>query len=108
MATFTIKEGDTSPSIQITAQDSDGNAVDCTGATGRFHMTRFDAVATKIDAAATLVTAASGVWRYDWAVGDTDAPGVYEAELEVTYADATVETFPNGEQTIVNVVEAQA
>ena len=30
-----------------------------------------------------------------WASGQTDAPGRYQAEFEVTYSDGAVETFPN-------------
>jgi hypothetical protein len=49
----------------------------------------------KIDTAATVVTAASGIVRYDWLAADTDTAGTFQAEFEVTYSDGKIETFPN-------------
>ena len=91
---FTIKQNDTSPALQATLKDANGDAVDVTGATIRFHM-RDDEGTVKVDAAGAIVTAASGIIEYNWLAADTDTVGVYEAEFEVTYADSTVETFPN-------------
>jgi len=41
------------------------------------------------------VTPLSGLVRYNWQAADTATVGSYQVEFEVTYADATVETFPN-------------
>lgn len=35
-----------------------------------------------------------GVVRYEWAVGDTDRYGAFDAEWIVTYSDGREETFP--------------
>jgi hypothetical protein len=48
-----------------------------------------------INADAVIVTADQGLVRYDWDAADTNAIGSFQAEFEVTYADTTVETFPN-------------
>lgn len=104
MSTFFIKRNDTGPSIQGTLERPNGTAVDLTGATVRFHM-RFKNGATKVDAAATIVTAASGIVKYPWIAADTDTAGYYQAEWEVTYADSSVETFPNYEFQTVQVYE---
>ncbi len=104
MATFSIKRNDTSPSLLTTLTDAAGTAVDLTGATVRFHMN--DLAGTNVvDAAVTVVTAASGIVRYDWDAADTAAAGLHRAEFEVTYSDSTVETFPNDGFLMVNVLE---
>ena len=32
---------------------------------------------------------------YQWLAGDTDTPGVFQVEIEVTFSDETVATFPS-------------
>lgn len=92
---FNIKQNDTSPSIQTTLLDGNGLVVDITGNLGvTFHM-RNAAGTVVIDTAATVVTAASGVVRYDWIAADTATAGTFQAEFEVTYSDGKIETFPN-------------
>ena len=93
--TFYIKQNDTSPSMAATLKDANDAAIDLTGATVRFHMRAVGASQVTVDAAATLVTPASGTVRYDWQADDTDTVGSYQAEFEVTYADGSIETFPN-------------
>lgn len=98
MATFTIKKNDTSPALEYTLSP----AVDLTGASVRFHM-RSRGGALKVDAAASITTPTPGIVQYDFLAVDTDTVGTYEAEFEVTYADNTIETFPNSGYLIVNI-----
>jgi hypothetical protein len=93
--TFYIKQNDTSPAISGTCTDADGNAIDLTGASVRFHMRAKSDGTTKVDAAGAVISAAAGTIKYAWAAADTDTNGRYEAEFEITYADSSVETFPN-------------
>jgi len=93
--TFYIKQNDTSPAMLATLQDADGNEIDLTSASVRFHMRSLGSGQVVVDAAATVVTALDGLVRYDWIAADTSAIGSYHAEFEVTYADASIETFPN-------------
>ena len=93
MADFSLKAHDRLPSIQATLL-SGGVAVDLTGCTVKFVMAEKTSGVVKITSAATVVTAASGIVRYDWAAIDTDTPGSYQAEWEVTDAGGKKQTFP--------------
>lgn len=97
---FTIKQNDTSPSLQATLQDANGLAVLLTGATVRLHMIPLNG-GTGLDKAMTVVNATQGTIRYDWVAGDTSSVGTYAAEFEVTYSDGSVETFPNNDRLAV-------
>lgn len=103
--TFYVKQNDTSPSMLATLQDADGNAVDITGATVRFHMRKIGRADVVVDAAAAIVTPISGLVRYDWIADDTSEIGSYQAEFEVTYADASIETFPNDGYIRVEIID---
>ena len=103
MATFIMKQNDTSPSIEATLTDINGTAINLNDASVRFHMKNLSNSVVVVDAAATIVTAASGIVRYDWQSADTAKAGIYSCEFEVTYSDASIETFPNDEQIIVSI-----
>jgi len=93
---FRIKTNDTSPKLAVTLEDASGNAIDITGAFGvRFHMKAFGATSLKVDAPMTVASASGGIVQYSWVGADTNTAGTYYGEVEVTYADNTVETFPN-------------
>lgn len=100
---FSIKQNDTSPSLQATLKDASLTAVNLTGANVRFHMKSVDGT-IKIDQPMTIVSSLGGVVQYDWQAGDTDTVGAYYVEFEVTYSDASVETFPNNGNRVVSVV----
>lgn len=103
--TFYIKQNDTSPAMLATLQDADGNAVNVTGASIRFHMRAVGSTTVVVDEAVTIVTPLSGIVRYDWQAADTDTIGSYQAEFEVTYADSSVETFPNDGYIRVEIID---
>ena len=93
MPDFYLKRNDTKEPIQATLSDQAG-PVDLSGATVRFHMKDRRGVVV-VDADAEVVTAASGVVRYQWQAEDTEAAGDFYAEWEVTFASGAVQTFPN-------------
>ncbi len=95
MATFNIKQNDTSPAIQYALTPV---SVVLTGATVVFNMkARGSNTVPVISRAAASIVTATGTptVKYDWQEGDTALFGNYVAEFEVTYLDGTVETFPN-------------
>lgn len=96
---FAIGQNDTLPSIQATLYIG-GLAVDLTQALGvEFVMAPavngVPSGAPKVDTDAAVASAASGVVRYDWAVGDTDTAGDYVAKWRVTWiAGGKTQSFP--------------
>ena len=100
--TFTIKRGDTSPSIRYALLPE---TVDLSAASVKFQMRKFRAAANLIDADADVIQELPGIVQYDWASGDTDTAGLYQAEFRITYSDNTVETFPNSNFLIVDIVD---
>ena len=103
--TFYIKQNDTSPKLLATLQNASGSAIDLTGASVRFHMRTISGSSIVVDAAATIVTALSGIVRYSWTAPDTATIGSYQGEFEVTYADATIETFPNDGYISIEIID---
>jgi hypothetical protein len=101
---FSIKQNDTSPSLQATLKDAALDPINLTGASVRLHMKSVDGT-LKIDEAITIVTPLQGIIQYDWQSGDTDTVGTYYVEFEVTYSDNSVETFPNNGSKVVSVVK---
>jgi hypothetical protein len=91
MKTFTIKRNDRLPSLIATLADESG-PYNLTGATVDIIWKPSGGVATR--AACTIVTAASGIVRYDWSATDTLTAGTYDLEFEATISGKKM-TFPN-------------
>jgi len=92
---FTITQNDTSPSIKATLKDGAGVVVDLTGATCKMHMLALGSGVLKVNALTTITEPTTGVVQYNWLAADTTDVGTYEVQFEVTYSNATIETFPN-------------
>lgn len=99
---FTIKQNDTSPALQATLKDYNGNPISLVGATVKFHLKSFEGT-IKVNRNMTITNAANGVVTYFWQSGDTSTAGTYYAEFEVTYSDLSVETFPNSGNLAVTI-----
>lgn len=93
-ASFYLKRGDTSPALAYALTPI---SIDLTGATVVFNMKNARSGAVVVDRGAAVVVTATGTptVRYDWQPADTGAAGQYQAEFEITYADGSIETFPN-------------
>ena len=92
MLKFTIKRGDTSPTLRFELLP---DRVSLAGAMVRFQM-RAKGGATVIDQPAQIETVfAPAVVVHCWTSAETNEAGRFEAEFRVTYLDGSVETFPN-------------
>lgn len=104
MAEFSIKRFDRLPSIQATLNIG-STALNLTGASVSFIMRDITGGDAKVNSAATLVTAASGIVRYDWVTADTDTAGNYYGEWEIHWADGKTQTVPTKGYHTIEVVE---
>ena len=60
----------------------------------------------KISGASVTITDASlGLVTYSFTAANTDTAGVYHAEIEVTYSDSTIETFPNNDWIVITILD---
>lgn len=89
---FYIKRGDTSPKLIYTLSP----LVNLTGASVVFNMRKTgQANIVNRGVAAIVAPASAGVVSYAWTAPDTALAGTFIGEFEVTYADGTIETYPN-------------
>ena len=101
---FETVRGNRNPAVTATLKDSAGTVVNLTTANNvKFLMRLAGNVTPKVNAAATIVAAASGTVSYAWGANDTDTVGVYEAEWLVTWGDGTTQTFPAGQPLTVKI-----
>lgn len=92
---YKIKRDDTMPLVATLADRS--GPVDLTASTVVFGMrqrhgnkTGGGSVDVDPDQAAN-----PGLISYEWDAGETDTAGVFDGEFQVTFPDATVQSFPN-------------
>lgn len=111
MATrFKFVQNDTSPQLMLTLTDENDDPINLVGATVELQIREEGGDAVKavrpctlvpgrltlaetIDTAAPFDVAGRGGRAYaTWSADTWDTPGFYEAEVEVTYSDGSVET----------------
>lgn len=97
--TTTRKKGDTAPSLLITCYDGDA-PVDLSAATVRLIIRLDDGTVSTVNTTGT----AGGVVDETLPGTVTATTGVVHVEVEVTWPDATVQTFPATGYLTVNVV----
>ena len=102
---FTIRQGDTLPTIRATLTTTTGAVVDLSSAASViFKMARRPGVTPKINAAAAVIgLPTAGTVEYTFLTADTDAPGRYVGEWQVTFSSGAIETFPNCTYSIIRV-----
>jgi hypothetical protein len=89
MTDFQIPRNRLLPLLTATLSDESG-VLNLSGASGvKFQMRAPGSNTLKIDAAADIVTPATGEVRYTWATGNTDTSGLYLGWFEVTTATKT-------------------
>ena len=94
MAVVYVKKGDRYPLLAATLQLEDGTAIDLTSGSVKFRMSNQHGQ-NLVNTTATVVSAAAGTVRYDWAAGDTDVVGKFRGEFEATLASGRIVTVPN-------------
>lgn len=90
-----MKQRDTLPTFSAILQGSDGAPVILVNSSARFLMRDAKTRAVKVDRAAVITNPTGGRIEFAWAVADTDRVGFFDAEVEVTYDDGSLETFPS-------------
>jgi hypothetical protein len=83
MATFT--KGDTAPALTGTVN------ANLTGASIAAHIRKPDL--TVVTKAATATAPLTGAWSVTWTTGDLNQVGGWDVEVQVTFADTTIQTF---------------
>lgn len=102
---FFWKQNDTAPAIAEQLLDGLGAPVNLAGASVKFMMWQPGDAAIKVNAAASITDAATGKVSYTPNAGNTDTPGDYAVEWQVTFGGGGIETFPNGTWQKVRVVD---
>jgi len=103
---FFIKQNDTTPALEAFLQDGRGRAVSLTGATVVFHMRLASDLSAKItDGTTSVVKATKGQVKFDFSASNTDTPGIYQGEFQVTFSNGDIETFPNDDYIKVIMVD---
>lgn len=96
-----MKQHDTLPSLELTLLDGT-TPVDLSAAdSALFLMRNFGGL--KVNSAMTFVDRVHGKVRYDWVTGDTDTASDYDAEVQITWADLRIQTFPADQYITVSV-----
>lgn len=106
-ADYYLRQGDEGAVIETILRDENGTAVDLNGASIRFHMAPIEGGAVTVNAEAVneqdTTNGENGHVSYTWQAGDSDTPGLYLSEWEVTYVGGEVQTFPNTGYLLVRV-----
>jgi hypothetical protein len=106
-----IKKGHTKPAAQFRLFNMDTLLpVDLTGAEIKFFMEgpERDADIKKLEGKGDVVVSPlTGIGKYEWHPGETDIPGSYRADFEITLSDGAKVRVPEGGAYIkVEIVDA--
>jgi len=90
-----VVQNDKLYNLNFTLEDSNGSAVDLTGATLKINTQRPGSSTIKFTGSMSIVNAAAGTCVYTVQAGDFDETGRYYAEIQVTFGSGQVLTYPN-------------
>lgn len=90
-----LKSGDRRPVPSVTISEHTGAPVDLSAATVMFVMYPLDGTTATVNSTATIADPLAGTCYYDWGVGETDTPGTYVSEFQVTWNDGRQLTVPS-------------
>lgn len=105
--TFFWKQNDTSPALEVILRDGFGSPVNMTGATVLLHTRLRPAGAVKINGGVmgAVGSAVNGRQKYNPTASDTDTAGIYEAEIQATFSNGKIRTFPSEGYFTIEVVD---
>ena len=90
---------------QLWIADSDGTAIDLTGASVQFKMRAVNSSTLKVNASASITNASNGAVSYTFSSSNTDTSGLFQGEFQVTFSGGAIETFPNAEYISINILD---
>lgn len=103
---FTIKQGDTYPSVTATLKDANG-PVDLSSAESILFVASLQGYNANglepISRPAEVVEAEAGQVEYHWQEGDTERYGRYLVEFKVTWSGGGVESFPSSSYDVLEI-----
>ena len=91
---FTIKAGDTAPTLTDTLTYSDGTIANLTGASVSFVMRSEQLNAPTILSAASVTNASAGAVAYTFTATNTATAGLYAGNWIVTFSGGVIQTWP--------------
>ena len=105
-----VKQGDLLPVVgPATLKFEDGTGRDLTDCTVNFHLTNKETGELKVDAPAVITDVGPpGQVEYRWQGTDTNTPGRYKGEFEVTRPDTKTQTWPTIEELEIIILEELA
>lgn len=98
MADITMKQNDTRPALYRSLGQTVNDVASYIPLTAASRVTMYFRNAAKtyvMVASCVIASAAGGVARHDWVAAESATTGIYEAEFEILWNDATIETVPN-------------
>lgn len=104
---FFWKQNDTSPALEVILRDGFGSPVDLTGATVVLNTRLKPGGTVKINGGTmgAVGSAVNGRQTYSPTASDTDTPGIYEAEIQTTFTNGRIRTFPSEGYFTIEVVD---
>jgi hypothetical protein len=97
-----MKRNDTRTAIKAILKDHKGVPVNLTGAVVKFAMAKYIKGTILVDREADILDALNGVVCFVFVPEEVTTLGMMKAEFEVTYEDASIETFPNQGYILIN------
>ena len=101
---YRIKQGDIGRTYQAVLTDADGDPIDLTDADVKLIVRRRPGDVLLEEDATIVGDPTAGTVKYVWADGDTDTPGRYAAEFEVTWTASDRVTVPTRTPGIIEIV----
>lgn len=93
---FSLIVGDRSPSLTATLKNAEtGSAVDLSTASSCSFKWKLGESGSVTTESATIVTAASGIVRYDWSASSTASAGTLYCRFVATFPTSLPQTFPS-------------